>query len=205
MDSTDTYPNFQYHDGGRARAGYQGRAGDCVTRAVAILTGLPYRGVYQAISARNGLDYRRKGLPKRSARNGVSCNSAWFGRFMRRLGFVHSPVSGKPLLSDFALPGGRLMATVEDHGKRGNKKGHAIAVIDGVFYDTGPPAKQARLVGLYLEAAHAPPPDAESDHDWLHIQCSLFYNDDDTIGMSPAELQARYQADIRHAVAMAKV
>ena len=37
---------FKYNDGGRAAAGYQGAAGDCVTRSIAIVTGLPYEEVY---------------------------------------------------------------------------------------------------------------------------------------------------------------
>ncbi len=38
---------FQFNDGGRAASGYQGRAGDCVVRAIAIGGGLLYERVYQ--------------------------------------------------------------------------------------------------------------------------------------------------------------
>jgi len=31
---------FVKHDGGRAAAGFKGKSGDCVTRAIAIATGL---------------------------------------------------------------------------------------------------------------------------------------------------------------------
>jgi hypothetical protein len=41
---------FQYDDGGRAAASFKGEAGDCVTRAIAIATGLPYRVVYDALN-----------------------------------------------------------------------------------------------------------------------------------------------------------
>ena len=34
-----------YSDGGRAAAGYKGDAGDCVTRAIAIATEIPYQEV----------------------------------------------------------------------------------------------------------------------------------------------------------------
>ena len=33
-------------DGGRTAAGYKGKAGDCVVRAIAIVSGLPYQKVY---------------------------------------------------------------------------------------------------------------------------------------------------------------
>jgi len=42
---------FIFDDGGRAAAGFRGRAGDCVTRAIAIATGKPYREVYDALNA----------------------------------------------------------------------------------------------------------------------------------------------------------
>lgn len=41
---------FQYNDGGRRAAGFKGEApGDCVCRAIAIATGLPYREVYDSL------------------------------------------------------------------------------------------------------------------------------------------------------------
>src|SRR6266702_525925 len=43
--------DFVYNDGGRAAAGYRGRAGDCVVRAIAIAAQKPYQDVYDAINA----------------------------------------------------------------------------------------------------------------------------------------------------------
>lgn len=57
---------WRYDDGGRTDAGFRGDAGDCVTRALAIASGRPYRDVYDALAARMAL----RGRP-RSARNGV--------------------------------------------------------------------------------------------------------------------------------------
>jgi len=37
--------DFIYNDGGRVAAGYKGRAGDCVVRAIAIATQRPYQEV----------------------------------------------------------------------------------------------------------------------------------------------------------------
>ena len=40
--------NFELkiNDGGRAAAGYKGKAGDCVVRSIAIAANLPYQAVY---------------------------------------------------------------------------------------------------------------------------------------------------------------
>ena len=36
---------YIHDDGGRVAAGYKGKTGDCVTRAIAIATGKPYQEV----------------------------------------------------------------------------------------------------------------------------------------------------------------
>lgn len=38
-------PPFVFDDGGRAATGFRGQADDCVVRAVAIASGLPYADV----------------------------------------------------------------------------------------------------------------------------------------------------------------
>ena len=63
---------FVYNDGGRANAGFKGNAGDCATRAIAIVTGIPYLEVYNMIneaakSERTGK--RKRGIS--NARTGV--------------------------------------------------------------------------------------------------------------------------------------
>jgi hypothetical protein len=63
-----TMIGFELDDGGRAAAGFRGSAGDCVTRAVAIATGRPYRQVYDDL-AELALAYGRR---RRSARDGVA-------------------------------------------------------------------------------------------------------------------------------------
>ena len=54
-----------YDDGGRAKAGFKGKTGDCVCRAIAIATGKPYKEVYDLInefaeSERTGKRKRKK-------------------------------------------------------------------------------------------------------------------------------------------------
>ena len=49
--------DYRYDDGGREAAGYRGRIGDCVVRAIAICTGEDYRAVYLTMAEhmkRNG-------------------------------------------------------------------------------------------------------------------------------------------------------
>ena len=41
---------FKYNDGGREASGYKGKAGDCVARSIAIVAGLPYQEVYDALA-----------------------------------------------------------------------------------------------------------------------------------------------------------
>lgn len=59
-----------YDDGGRCDAGYSGPAGDCVVRACAIATGLPYAYVYDTLHdlQRHWLSTRRKPRVTRSGR-----------------------------------------------------------------------------------------------------------------------------------------
>lgn len=43
--------DYAYDDGGRSEAGYSGDTGDCVVRAIAILTRTPYTDVYGRMAA----------------------------------------------------------------------------------------------------------------------------------------------------------
>jgi hypothetical protein len=140
-----------YDDGGRAEAGFRGNAGDCVTRAVAIATGLPYPQVYTALSEGS----RTQRLTKRSkvksgARNGVNTKRKWFTDYMAALGWVWTPTmqigSGcKVHLTDGELPNGRLIVAVSKH---------YTTVIDGVIHDTFDPQRETgRCVYGYWRAA----------------------------------------------------
>ena len=63
---------FVLDDGGREAAGFRGKTGDCVTRAIAIATEVPYAEVYAALA--DGMAKRRgrhHSNGKRSARDGV--------------------------------------------------------------------------------------------------------------------------------------
>ncbi len=122
--------NFIHDDGGRAKAGYQGNTGDCVTRAISIATGLPYQTVYDSI---NGLSVNeRTGKRKRgisNARTGVYKQT--YKKLLTDLGWTWTPTmligSGcKVHLKADELPMGRLVVSVSKH---------LVAVIDGVIHD----------------------------------------------------------------------
>ena len=118
----------QYSDGGRADAGYRGVAGDCVTRAIAIVTGLPYKQVYDAINRGANTELKRSDYGiKSSARHGVYTQRAWFKRYMRRLGFTWTACKKEARLSAGTIPSGRHVVSIHKH---------YTAVVDDVIYDT---------------------------------------------------------------------
>lgn len=116
---------FIEDDGGRADAGFRGDAGDCVTRAIAIATGLPYRVVYDDLANRNGKTVR-DGVPRRV-----------FQGYLEELGWDWTPTmrigSGCTVhLRADELPTGRLIARLSRH---------VCAVVDGVVHDTFDPSR----------------------------------------------------------------
>ena len=130
---------FVYDDGGRAAAGFKGKAGDCVARAVAIASGKPYAEVYAALADGMGSQRKSKG---RSARNGVSTKRKWFKDYMASLGFAWTPTmlvgqGCKVHLRADELPLGRLVVAVSRH---------YTTVIDGVIHDTFNPSERGSTI-----------------------------------------------------------
>jgi hypothetical protein len=124
-----------FDDGGRQAAGFKGDTGDCVTRSIAIATGLPYLTVYAALNDAAQRE-RPRGKRKRShARTGVK--TATIRRYLDGLGWEWVPTmqigSGCTVhLRDDELPAGRLIVSVSKH---------ITAVIDGVIHDTHDPSR----------------------------------------------------------------
>lgn len=118
---------YVYDDGGRALAGYRGKAGDCVTRAIAIATGWEYKTVYDDLW---GLDRRRNGKQAKGPRNGYPIKLV--RDYLAARGWDWTPTmnigSGCQVhLRADELPPGPLIVRVTRH---------LCAVIDGVLYDT---------------------------------------------------------------------
>lgn len=83
---------YVFDDGGRAEAGFKGKTGDCVARAIAIATGLPYREVYDRLASENAgqrvTKHTRKSLAGvKTARKGIYTGRKWFKDYMAELGF----------------------------------------------------------------------------------------------------------------------
>lgn len=145
--------DWTYDDGGRAAAGYQGTANDCVTRAIAIAAQLPYQQVYDLVNElskreRPELATRRMGNKRSSARTGVY--KATTNRVLSHLGWRKHPTMAigqgcKVHLAAVELPPGRLIVQVSKH---------LVAVIDGVVHDTHDPSRDGtRCVYSYWTAS----------------------------------------------------
>jgi len=122
--------NFVYNDGGRSAAGFKGSAGDCVCRAVAIASGLPYQQVYDALS--KGAGSQRGAKRSSSARNGINATRQWFKDYMAQLGFRWVPCmtigSGCQVhVKADELPVGSLILSLSKH---------YAAFINGTLHDT---------------------------------------------------------------------
>jgi hypothetical protein len=139
--------DFVYSDGGRAAAGYKGRAGDCVVRAIAIATQKPYREVYDAINALVLAEGARRGR-RSSARSGVGRTT--YERYLRELCWEWVPTmqvgSGcRVHLRREELPKGRLVVRLSPH---------LTAIIDGVIHDIyNPDRRGTGCVNGYFQLA----------------------------------------------------
>jgi len=140
---------YHYDDGGRAEAGFKGAARDCVTRAIAIATGRPYKDVYAEINA--AAIGERGGKRKSSARTGVHKRTT--RKYLESLGWKWTPTmqigSGcKVHLCANELPKGRLIVKVSKH---------LTAVIDGLIHDTYDPSRDGlRCVYGYWSPPKSP-------------------------------------------------
>lgn len=131
---------WMHDDGGRWPAGYRGEARDCVTRAIALATGLPYQEVYDLMNEHAERERPRrqrngKTRARSSARTGVSKPTT--RAVMAALGWAWQPVMGIGTgctvhLAQGELPAGRLVVQLS---------GHVTAVIDGTIYDTHDPRR----------------------------------------------------------------
>lgn len=115
-----------YHDGGRVAAGYPREDyGACVTRAIAIATGQPYRAVYDAVNEHCWKMDWRPTAKRSSAPTGVPMN--FYGPYLRSLGWQYTPCPRDTHFTRYELPPGILLV----HVKR-----HLCCVKNGVLYDT---------------------------------------------------------------------
>lgn len=132
---TEIQQTWVYNDGGRAQAGYRfHEAGDCVSRAIAIATEMPYELVVDMV------DKASKG------RRGSSQSGAYdfaYNGILTALGWKRT--TSKAHLNSDEFPPGRLILEVSSH---------MVALIDGVIHDTYDPSYHgSRRVYAYWKKA----------------------------------------------------
>jgi len=122
-----------YDDGGRSAAGFKGTAGDCVTRALAIATGTPYREMYDRLAR----SMKSQGFA-RSARNGVEPKV--YKPLLSLWGFVWTPTM-------FPGQGTRIHLAQGEVPQEGiyilRLSRHLCTVVDGTIHDTYDPGRNA--------------------------------------------------------------
>ena len=121
---------YRYNDGGRKDTGYKGKTGDCVTRSIAIATGLPYQQIYDDLNVIAEGERPRGKKNRSNARTGVQKQT--IKKYLEILGWTWTPTmlvgSGcKVHLCEDELPSGILIVSVSKH---------LTAVIYGVIHDT---------------------------------------------------------------------
>jgi len=152
--SQETFP-LQLNDGGRQKAGFKGRAGDCVVRSIAIAAKLPYMQVYEDLRKANEsyAELRSDRLARRlsnkgsSPRNGNHRNV--FHDYIIGLGFEWVPTmkvgAGCQVhLRPNELPDGILIVKVSKH---------LTAIVDRVIQDTHDPSRRGNrcVYGYYIK------------------------------------------------------
>lgn len=132
---------FVYCDGGRLQSGFKEKkkTGDCVARAIAIASQVPYEEVWKFLEEKNATQRKTKCSKgrKSGAEYGIYVQRKWFKDYMCSLGFEWVACmkigSGcKVHLRKEQLPMGRIICSVSRH---------YVAVIDGVIHDTYDPSR----------------------------------------------------------------
>ena len=125
-------------DGGRSEAGYKGRAGDCVVRSIAIVTGISYQKVYQdlynanenfRISSKTKL---ARSLKQKNDSPRTGTHRVVLRKYLEKWGWKWTPTmfigqGCKVHLKKEELPNGTLIVSCSKH---------ITVVKNGVLHDT---------------------------------------------------------------------
>lgn len=113
---------YIHDDGGRSAAGFKNSARDCVTRAIAISSGLPYKEVYNLINAFALSESRAK---KSSARNGVYKETS--NKVFALLGAKYTATKKLHISDELPATGKHVIRL---------KRRHLAAWVEGQLHDT---------------------------------------------------------------------
>ena len=129
------YLGYEYHDGGRRNAGYKGSAGDCVVRAISIITGTPYKTVYTDMAAAMKANGYRNSGDANTVDRGIKRT-----RGMKKVRDVQNSVKVQYGLERVKIPKGPRPTYAEAYDRYGNcivgTVKHVSAIVDGVLLDT---------------------------------------------------------------------
>ena len=120
---------YQYADGGRKKAGFKGRAQDCVVRALCNALGFEsiYRDIYEELAILN-----KKSGSSKSARNGLQRRvyKPYYRKFANEvISFKGHIVFAHEVWDQYGPEGGSIIVA---------RWRHVAAMRDGVLLDTGP-------------------------------------------------------------------
>lgn len=134
--------DFVYDDGGRAEAGYQAtHVGDCVPRAIAIATGIPYKKVLTDLYEKQKIYYWTRYSPK-NPHPTTGTQPAVYDAYLKDLGWKKIYVKGNLRFRKDNLPKRKKLIVRTDR--------HLAAVIDGKLRDTYESSKQGeKLIRSY--------------------------------------------------------
>ena len=149
-------PIWVENDGGRADAGFRGETRDCVTRSIAIATGVSYRVVYDELFARakalaaTGRCKVARYLRKKDASPRTGVHRKVYEAYLLDLGWTWVPTmqigQGCTVhLRANELPSGIIIARLSKH---------LCVVRDGVIHDMFDPSREGtRCVYGYFQKA----------------------------------------------------
>jgi len=156
---------FKNDDGGRVAAGFEGKTGDCVTRAIAIATGRDYREVYDALFEGQRKFGEGRSRAAKVARKNPSPRTGVFRKvyqkYLEDIGWEWVPTMkvGEGCTTHLRadeLPSGRIIARVSKH---------LCAVIDGVIHDTHDPSRNGSrcVYGYFIKKGEQPDTPLQED------------------------------------------
>ena len=144
---------FVENDGGRSAAGFKGKTGDCVTRAIAIADERDYREVYDALFEGQRKFGEGRSRAAKVARKNPSPRTGVFRKvyqkYLEEQGWTWVPTMqvGQGCTTHLhpdELPSGRIIASVSRH---------LCAVIVGVVHDTHDPSRGGKrcVYGYFIK------------------------------------------------------
>jgi hypothetical protein len=140
---------FHWNDGGRAAAGFAGFCGDCVTRSIAIGTGLSYRAVYDELGE----------AANKTPRNGLPIEIA--ASYLGKAGWGFESFAETVFAPENFPRGTFVIHMVHTEPRR---SGHLTCVIDNVVHDTWNPAEDDsfRMKGVWTSPKKVAPESLEA-------------------------------------------